>query len=40
MSSAVRKGHRLPNEVLSILKNIRENSTLHIRYSVLLDVIE
>lgn len=37
---AVRKGHRSPSEVLNILRNLKMNSTLHIRSSVLLNVIE
>lgn len=37
---AVRKGHRAPDDVLSILGHIHENSTLYIRQSLVSDVIK
>ncbi len=36
---AVRKGHRSPKDILEILRNLHKNSSLHIRASLLSDVI-
>lgn len=37
---AVRKGHRSSTEILEILRNLQKNSSLHIRSSLLSDVIK
>lgn len=37
---AVRKGHRSSAEILEILRNLQKNSSLHIRSSLLLEVIK
>ena len=36
---AVRKGHRSPEDVLSILSHLHENSTLYIRQTLISDVV-
>ncbi|MBI3152132.1 MAG: DUF3368 domain-containing protein [Chloroflexi bacterium] len=36
---AVRKGHRSPKEILAVLRDLQKKSSLHIRSSLLSDVI-